>query len=164
MSIKRPDLYLAQLAFKEVYDHASKTVAGVGKVIGGKVDYNINVLLPHQGAFQNACAIRMSYVLNKIGIKIPYMEGKTVSGGKGSWYLYKVRDLIDFLYETFGEPDVIIEKPSPSKFENYAGILVVNVEQWTDATGHATIWTGVHCADQCYFPFADKAYLWSLTN
>ena len=65
MKIKRPSLLQAQLAFKDVYEKSGKTVSGVGKTIGGKVDYNINSLTPEQGAFQNACAIRMSYVLNK---------------------------------------------------------------------------------------------------
>lgn len=162
MNSKRPNLSLAISSFKEIYDDVGKTVPAVGRAIGGKVDYNINSLTPEQGAFQNACAIRMSYVLNKSGVKVPFMAGKTVSGGKGNWYLYKVRDLIDFLYNKFGDPDVIIENPTISKFKDHKGIPVFDVDQWTDATGHATIWSGIHCSDKCYFPISKKAYLWTL--
>ncbi|MFT6449680.1 MAG: hypothetical protein ACJAW8_002047 [Oleispira sp.] len=164
MSSERPNLLLAISSFREIYNDIGKTVPAVGKAIGGKVNYNINSLTPAQGAFQNACAIRMSYVLNKTGIKIPYMAGKTVSGEKGNWYLYKVRDLIDFLYKTLGEPNVTIENPTISKFKEYKGILVFDVDQWTDATGHATIWSGAHCSDKCYFPISKKAYLWTLKD
>lgn len=162
MSTKRPNLSLAELAFNEIYDDVGGSVSGVGTKIGGKVNYNINSLTPAQGAFQNAYAIRMSYVLNNTGVKIPYMSGKTVSGGKGNWYLYKVRDLIDFLYSTFGKPDITINTPTAIKFKAHKGILVFDVDQWTDATGHATIWSGLHCSDKCYFPQSKKAYLWSL--
>ncbi len=65
-------------------------VSDVGKLIGGKVDYNINTLTKVQGRFENACAIRMSYVLNNTGLKVPYISGLTVSGGNGNWYIYKV--------------------------------------------------------------------------
>ncbi len=101
MDIIRPKLQKAKLAFRQVYDDIGKSVPAVGKLIGGKVNYNINNLTPAQGQFQNACAIRMSYVLNQSGIKIPHLPGKTVSGKRGDWYLYKVIDLIDFLKKQF---------------------------------------------------------------
>lgn len=162
--MKRPSLVRTRLAFKEIYNDIGKSVSAVGTKIGGKVNYNINSLSIEQGRFENACAIRMSYVLNKTGIKIPYIKGKTVSGGKGNWYLYRVQDLIDFLYDTFGEPDNIVPSPSPSKFESFQGILVVEVQGWGDASGHATIWNGLSCSDECYFPLSHKAYLWTLKD
>lgn len=160
----RPSLLRANLAFKEVYGDIGKSVSSVGTKIGGKVNYNINILTPEQGQFRNACAIRMSYVLNRVGMKIPFTAGKTVSGAKGNWYFYKVKDLIQFLNEELGEPDFSIEEPTASKFEDHKGLLVVEVRGWTDASGHATIWTGLQCADQCYFPQAHKGYLWTLKN
>ncbi|WP_052750144.1 hypothetical protein [Arsukibacterium sp. MJ3] len=60
------------LAFRQVYDDVGKTVAGVGALIGGRVNHNINNITPAQGQFQNACAIRMSYVLNKTGVKVSF--------------------------------------------------------------------------------------------
>ena len=164
MSMERPSLSKSKQAFKQVYDDIGKTVSAVGKLIGGKVDYNINNLTPAQGQFQNACAIRMSYVLNKTGIKIPHKPGKTVSGGKGHWYLYKVKDLITYLKEIFGDPDQVIHMPTLSKVAAYKGIMVFEVDGWDDATGHATIWDGVGCSDKCYFTQSKKAYIWTLKN
>ncbi|MFP6791216.1 MAG: hypothetical protein VB954_14640 [Thalassolituus sp.] len=63
--MKRPNIEDAWKAFKEVYDDVGKTVSGVGTKIGGKVDYNINKIPQGQGRFENACAIRLSYVLNQ---------------------------------------------------------------------------------------------------
>ncbi|MBL1432920.1 MAG: type VI secretion system amidase effector protein Tae4 [Gammaproteobacteria bacterium] len=166
MSTKRPSLAKAKYAFKNVYDDIGKTVSAVGKLIGGKVDYNINHLTPAQGQFKNACAIRMSYVLNQTGIKVPHMPGKTVSGGDGSWYMYKVKDLLDFLRRNFGEPDITISSPTIEKLliRNPKGIIVFEVDQWDDATGHTTVWDGLNCSDSCYFAESTKVYLWELKN
>jgi hypothetical protein len=82
---KRPNLSLAKRSFKEVYDDIGKTVSAVGTKIGGKVDYNINVVPEGQGRFEYACAIRLIYILNQNGVKIPYFPGKTVSGQFGGW-------------------------------------------------------------------------------
>lgn len=161
---KRPNLSAAKRAFKEVYEDAGRSVPGVGKKIGGKVDYNINVVPEGQGRFENACAIRMSYVLNKTGTKVPYMSGQTVSGGNGDWYIYKVATMIKFLRKTFGEPDYTISDPTAAKLAKHKGILVVEVDQWQDATGHATIWDGAYCSDKCYFPQSKKGHVWILKD
>ncbi|HHF3143312.1 type VI secretion system amidase effector protein Tae4 [Vibrio alginolyticus] len=149
---------------KIAFDQVNISVSDVGTLIGGKVNYNINGLTPSQGQFQNACAIRMSYALNSAGYKIPFMRGSTVSGGKGNWYIYKVKALVDFLRNEFGEPDQTIENPTVEKLSKYRGILVVDVESWSDASGHATLWYGSRCSDECYFPLAKKAYLWKLED
>lgn len=164
MEGKRPKLHSAKAAFREVYDDIGKSVSAVGTMIGGKVDYNINEVPVGQGRFQNACAIRMSYVLNKTGFKVPYISGKTVSGGKGNWYIFRVRDLIRYLRSVFGEPDHTLDKPSSVDFARHKGILVFEVDAWTDASGHATIWDGANCSDKCYFPLSKKAYIWTLEN
>lgn len=160
----RPKFALARQAFREVYDEAGKTVSGVGTLIGGKVDYNINALTPEQGRFENACAIRMSYVLNKTGNKVPFISGQTVSGGAGDWYIYKVKTLILYLKKKFGEPDLTVDTPKAADFHEKKGILVFDVTQWVDASGHATIWDGNTCSDTCYFPIAKRAYLWQLDD
>jgi hypothetical protein len=54
----RPTLSQAFYAFSDV----NKSVSEVGSFIGGKVDYNINKLTKEEGRFENACAIRLSYV------------------------------------------------------------------------------------------------------
>ena len=102
---KRPKLFQAIHAFNDV----NKSVSEVGSFIGGKVDYNINTLTKAEGRFENACAIRISYVLNKNGIKIPSISGQTVSGKNGNWYIYRVKTLIQYLKKIFGEPDYFTE-------------------------------------------------------
>jgi len=159
----RAKLNLAIKAFKEVHNDAINDVSSVGALIGGKVNHNINNLTPEQGRFENACAIRMSYALNKAGSKIPYIRGKTISGKNANWYIYTVLNLKKHLLETYGKPDVEVGKPKPLDFKNKKGILIFDVN-WADATGHATLWDGINCSDKCYFPKASKAYLWELKN
>ncbi|HFQ5414446.1 type VI secretion system amidase effector protein Tae4 [Vibrio campbellii] len=156
----RPSLLKMKVAFAKV----NRDVSEVGTIIGGKVNHNINVLTPEQGRFENACAIRMSYALNYAGFKVPYIKNKTVSGGQGNWYIYRVKDLINFLYQKFGEPELVVQNPNANKLSEYKGILVVDVDTWLDASGHASIWTGSRCTDSCYFPDAKKAYLWKLED
>ncbi len=160
----RPKLSLAKISFREVYDDIGKGVSAVGTKIGGKVDFNINEVPVGKGRFENACAIRLSYVLNRNGVKIPYINAQTVSGKDGSWYIYKVYTLIKFLRMKFGDPDVTFKKPTEISFSKHKGILVFEVDAWRDATGHATIWDGSHCSDKCYFPLSQKAYLWKLED
>ncbi|UTV29253.1 type VI secretion system amidase effector protein Tae4 [Photobacterium atrarenae] len=57
-----------------------------------------------------------------------------------------------------------MDAPHTDKLSEYKGILVVDVDVWSDASGHATIWTGNRCTDHCYFPLAKKAYLWQLKD
>lgn len=164
MRSNRPKLSSAKRSFREVYDDIGKSVSAVGSKIGGKVDYNINVVPVGKGRFENACAIRLSYVLNKNGNKIPYINGQTVSGKEGNWYIYKVKTLIKYLKKIYGEPDVTFKNPNEVLLSKHKGILVFKVNEWRDATGHATIWDGAHCSDKCYFPISQRAYLWKLPN
>lgn len=159
----RPKLSTAVQAFKRVYDNIGKDVPSVGTLIGGKVNHNINNLTPAEGKFENACAIRMSYVLNESGFKIPYMRGKSVSGKNGNWYIYTVENIKTHLNNTFGKPDMVITNPKETDFNKKKGILLFDVS-WADATGHATVWDGTNCSDKCYFPQSSKAYLWELKN
>ncbi|WP_425542118.1 hypothetical protein [Bowmanella denitrificans] len=43
-------------------------------------------------------------------------------------------------------------------------MLLFDVEQWTDATGHATVWSGTYCSDKCYFPLSKRAQIWVLKD
>lgn len=162
MSAKRPKFMDAKVAFRAVYEDVGKTVFLGGTKIGGKVDYSINKVPEGQGRFENACAIRLSYVLNQTGFKIPYIAGQTVSGANGSWYIYKVRTMIAYLHKVFGPPEHTFTNPSAYALAKHKGILVVGVDGWSDASGHATIWNGVSCSDSCYFAQSKKAYLWML--
>jgi hypothetical protein len=146
--------------FSVIYGDGS--VPSVGNRIGGKVQENIELgVKDPKAGFTNACAIRMSYSLNNSGIPITRGIWKTVSGGDKKQYIYRVSDLIKYLNQTFGKPDKTVKNPTPSDFAGMKGILVFGV-QWSDATGHATLWDGITCSDHCYFPVAMEASIWLL--
>jgi len=147
-----------------IYIYGDGGVSGVGEKIGGKVGENIELGKkdPKMG-FTNACAIRMSYCLNHSGVHvIGNHTWKTVSGADSKLYIYRLRDLRDFLKHSFGKPDKVIKNPKPADFAGLKGILIFNVQGWNDASGHATLWDGNTCSDHCFFPVASEASLWQL--
>lgn len=135
------------------FSDINRDVSQVGKIIGGKVEVNIN-----NHVFNNACALRMSYALNRAGIMIPRNESrwKTSSGADKNWYIYRVNDMVKFINDRFGKADIT------KNFSNDKGILFFNVSGWNDATGHITLWNGAACADKCYFPQSSGVQLWIL--
>jgi hypothetical protein len=147
--------------FSSIYGDGK--VTSVGKKIGGKVQYNIELALtrPQEG-FKNACAIRMSYSLNYSGIPINKGAWATVSGADRKQYIYRVTDLLSYLQVNFGKADKTVKNPKPADFEGMTGILVFNVRGWDDASGHATLWDGRTCSDHCYFPTSLEASIWVL--
>jgi hypothetical protein len=124
-------------------------------LIGGKVQAN---------NFSNSCAIRVSRSLNYGGQNIPHIPPNlTVSGDDGKWYLYRVKDLIKYLNDQWGSPDTIVKnKPFEGEFKGKKGVIVFEVDVWSDASGHATLWDGTTCSDKCYFPVSTKVMLWHL--
>lgn len=142
-SMQRPSFGPAWIRFSEV----NISVSQVGALIGGKVKSNIE-----KGIFQNACPIRMSYVLNYTGISIPANSGyAAVSGKDKKWYIYRVNDMIRFLEERFGKPDITERSPTPAKFSGKKGIMVILGNGWNNARGHVTLWNGDICSDSCHF-------------
>jgi hypothetical protein len=134
------------------------TVAAVGNLIGGKVKANIDAQI-----FANACALRMSYVLNRTGVLIHPHTNQTVSGADHLHYYFRVKDLIAFLRHTFGKPDAVLSGSSTTDLTSKKGLLVFEVVVWHDATGHATLWDGVSCSDHCYFLEAKDLLFWALS-
>lgn len=129
----RPFYSPASRHFRSVYGDGS--LEHVSDLLGGKVKANID-----GGFFKNACAIRMSYVLNKCGVRVPSIGGKTVSGSDGAHYMFRVKDLISFLLsESFGLPDKIVSAPTSEALVGVKGIVVFEVSGWLDASGHATL-------------------------
>ena len=67
-------------------------MAMVGKKIGWNVEKNIAAHI-----FQNACPLRMSYVLNKSGFPIAKGAGyEVVSGADKRLYLFRGNDVMDY--------------------------------------------------------------------
>ncbi len=130
------------------------TVAEVLELIGGKVKAN---------NFRNTCAIRISRALNYSGHAIPALKGETVSGADGHQYIFRVTTMKRYLTKTFGNPDFSGEPvDAPRALTLAKGIIAVDVSGWSDATGHVTLWSGVSCADNCYFAKANAYKLWKM--
>ncbi|MFL5786867.1 MAG: T6SS effector amidase Tae4 family protein, partial [Flavisolibacter sp.] len=109
--------------------------------------------------FSNSCALRLSKALNKSGVKIPNVKGKTLKGADGSYYFFRVSDLKVFLINKFGKPDV---KGTESSLSNEKGIILFDNCDFSDATGHLDIWDGKTCKDECYFERCNSAKIWRL--
>ncbi len=148
-STKRPGFSAMMAAYP------TGTAEEVFKLIGGKVEAN---------HFANSCAIRVSRSLNYSGHSVTYIPPNlTVSGGDGKWYIYRVVELIKYLENNFGSPDIVVKnKPFQRELKGKKGIIIFEVDAWNDASGHATLWDGVACSDKCYFPLSKKVMLWEL--
>ena len=131
------------------------TAEDVFRLIGGRVEAN---------GFANSCSIRVSRALNYSGYPVKFLPPNlTVSGNDGKWYVYRVKELVKYLQEQFGDPDiVVVNKPYKNELKDKKGIIVFEVDAWSDASGHATLWDGTSCSDKCYFPLARKVMLWEL--
>ena len=171
MSRARPLFDVAWAASRRIYDPANASPAAkVAEVIGGTVAKNIT--MPPPNNWKNTCAVRMSYILNQSGLLIPHIGHKTVSGADKHWYFYQVGDVIDFLTQRWGKPDLVMPYPPSnggSELVSKKGVLLFEVSGWGDsARGHATLWNGVLCYDHCYFNepgvtyTTDRANFWSL--
>jgi Type VI secretion system (T6SS), amidase effector protein 4 len=169
----RPSLDLMWIRFKDVEpvypenypDGVAASLRKVGEKIGGHVKMNFDKgaleieqnpdprnYPAHPVGFTNACATRLSYVLNYSGVPIPKSNlWESVSGADHKNYIYKVKGIKTFLLQTFGEPD--IQKgfgARPGDFTGKKGIIVFDVA-FPDASGHATLWNGVRAVDEDYF-------------
>ena len=150
----RPGFQKAWAAFAAIYGDGS--LQHVAQKLGGKVQVNID-----GGIFENACAIRMSHVLNETGFPISAAHGATVSGADNRRYLYRVRDLERHLRQRFGTPEV--DGPTRNAdLSGKRGLLLFTVGGWNNATGHATLWDGRACSDRCYFPESSHVAFWEL--
>ena len=101
----------------------------------------------------NTCAVRMSFILNSANVIIPGIPGKTVAGKDKKQYFFRVTDVIVFLKQRWGRPDVISQYPplDGGPLAGKRGLIMFEVSGWNDATGHATLWDGLKCHDYCYF-------------
>jgi hypothetical protein len=151
----RPFFSTAWEASQRIYDPAD-TAIKVGKIIGGFVERNINNPDPMQ-RWKNTCAVRMSYILNESGFLIPVIAGHTVSGADKRQYFFRVRNLISFLNERWGPPEVV-QYPPAGTFADRKGVILFEVSGWSDAQGHATLFDGRMCYDECYFSSPESAY------
>ena len=100
---------------------------------------------------------------------IPGISGQTVSGADDRKYFFRMRDLIAFLKQQWGQAEVVKYPASGGgPLAGKQGVILFEVSGWSDALGHATLFNGRNCYDHCYFnePEAkyrtDRANYWSL--
>ena len=144
-----------------------KSLAKVGDKIGGAVKRNFDLGIQDIRAspgsypanptgFTNGCATRMSFCLNYSGLPVPQIDGQTVTGADGKNYIYRVRQMVAFIGERLGSPD-ITKGPEATRadFAGKTGIIAFGVP-FADATGHVTPWNGQNAADEDYFDPASR--------
>ncbi len=163
----KPAFSTAWAASMRIYD-PSGSLKHVADTIGGYVAININNPDDKTG-WRNTCAVRMSYILNESGVAVPRRAGETVSGADGRQYFYRVKDVIQFLRQSWGAPDQIQYPPAGGgALAGKKGVILFEIAGWDDAAGHATLWNGTTCYDECYFNEpgvnyrTDRANFWSL--
>lgn len=137
-------------------------------LIGGLVDYNINKV-EEKYRWKNTCAVRMSYIINYSGMKIPAVAGKTVTGADGNNYFFRILDLYNFLKDNLGTPKSYKGASlSALDLKNKKGIILFIVSNQVDARRHITLFDGETCYDKCYFHdplsnrIVDYVYFWEL--
>ncbi len=137
------------------------TDAHFSEMVGGYYKLNVD-----SGIFQNSCASRVSYVLNKSGEHIPYMKDTTSSGENGYKYIFRVQGLKTYLENTYGPAQII--DTNITSFLGYKGIIIFETGSlWSDASGHATLWNleqplgGNYVEDpHFYFKHSECVSLW----
>lgn len=118
-----------------------------GNKIGGEIKVNID-----NGTFENACAIRMSYILQQNGYRISSQDGYAPKGADGLGYLVRVLEIAQFIIKHFGPPTkTLTYLKSGREIAGKKGLLIFYVEHLKNAKGHVTLWDGQHCYDHCYF-------------
>lgn len=149
------DLDLVKIAFasawaasRRIYN-ATSPGERVAQLAGGEVAANIR---DKKRPWENTCAVRMSYILNQSGLTVPAMSGQTVKGGDKRNYFFRVKDIIAFLKFRWGTPEIVAYPPAGGgSLVGRKGIILFEVQGWSNASGHATLFNGTICYDHCYF-------------
>ncbi len=144
------------------YPGEGSTADDVKRLIGGAVNASW---------IRNTCAIRLSRALNYAGQPIPHgrllKNGRflsVVSGADKLHYSYRLSEIKQYIFEEYG-PAQISETAEPSNvpkeaFLGQKGIIVFDVKDFADATGHIDIWNGERARLHSYFTTAYRVCLW----
>ncbi|WP_196588162.1 type VI secretion system amidase effector protein Tae4 [Aliivibrio fischeri] len=123
------------------------------KKVGGYA-YQLHVENPND--YANACALRMSWAFNHGGYKIPsgtIFSGRNIYRVKGKDerpYILRVEDMIFFIENKWGEPEIDNIKflDISRKLLGRKGIIIYTISGWDDASGHVTLWNGNGVEDE----------------
>lgn len=110
--------------------------------------------------YENGCAMRMSYALNKSGVlKIPYIKGQTQKGNDGNYYFMFAKDMDAWLSQrrVWGNPRVYT---NTSKSVPMNG--VVSQTGFSAATGHVEYLYHGHDGGGHAYLFFKEGYLTKL--
>lgn len=139
-------------------NYPAGTAGEVKELIGG----NVNLAW-----LTNTCVVRISRAFNYSGQKIPKdFDGlETFDGADGLRYAFRVKEFEKFLRKRYGNPLISTEKGRftpeiQDGLTRYKGVIMFEVDEWDDATGHFDIWNGIECGTNCYFDKATAIYLW----
>ena len=113
--------------------------------IGGNVDATW---------IKNTCAIRLSGALNYSGAPLPrvFRGLKTVKGGDGKRYAFRIREMEPWLRHTLGKPQFEHKKKAGAAFDKTSlsamkGIIGFDI-RFSDATGHLDLWSGTKFSNE----------------
>jgi hypothetical protein len=132
------------------------------RTIGGGVDVSW---------ITNTCVVRLSRSFNASGNPIPAVDGDeltTVRGGDGRQYALRVHEFTRWMKKRYGTADLVHAFPDPGggdvpeSFLGRQGVIVFEVDGWTDASGHVDLWNGARCRHADYFARASKVMLWDV--
>ncbi|MDR3339870.1 MAG: type VI secretion system amidase effector protein Tae4 [Candidatus Symbiothrix sp.] len=140
-------------AFANIKDASPENV---GKIIGGKVEWNIK----NTPSYRDACAIRFSYALNKAGVLISSNDSTVSSGADGKLYLYKVND-VEKLVKNRIITTKILSGVISSDFVGEHGIIVFRDCDWNGA--HIDLFDGSKVESKDYSDRCGRVTLYVLT-
>lgn len=121
----------------------------------------------------NTCVLRLSRAFNYSGNPIPKSstdEIMTIRGGDGLNYALRVREFTRYMRRKYGPPHYEHTYPAPgggdvpASFKGRQGVVIFEVDGWTDATGHADLWNGARCRHNAYFNRASHVMLWEVDD
>lgn len=127
----------------------------------------VNLVNERPDDWENTCAARMSYALNRSGVRLPKApaDGSLVGDDKFNYWV-RVKDLKAFMIKRFKSPDISyspkqvsdtrsteakqrikeVETQLLPKIKGKKGIIVFDVKGWSNASGHFTLWDGKNLA------------------
>lgn len=117
----------------------------------------------------NTCVLRVSRSFNESGNPIPRNSSDeivTVRGRDGKNYALRVREFAKYMRRKYGPPQLVHTYPGgeggeiPPEFFGKQGVIMFDVEGWTDATGHFDLWNGTRTRHAEYFNRAREVSLW----
>ncbi|GAA6129768.1 hypothetical protein NBRC116187_01280 [Halopseudomonas sabulinigri] len=99
-------------------------------------------------AYTNACALRLSRGFNYGGYAIPkgtIFPGTDIyraKGADGLPYILRVNNVIHFVRHNWGAADKVLKPSEHPQLSGIQGLIVIEVNGWSDASGHVALWNG----------------------